>query len=824
MITVGAGGIGINAQGDNSTILNSGAIVAGDNGTGIQVGDPSTVVNSGTIAVGVGGVGISGGSDTTVTNSGTVTVVATGIGITSSGNILNTGTVNVGNFAIGIAAQGNATVTNSGTVTVGAFGAGISGSANVLNTGTISVAGGSTGIATLGGNAAVTNSGTISVGGLGSGIVSDSNIFNSGTINVGTGSAGIIALGANATVVNNNAINTCGVGILAIGGSAITNSGSIAASGCNAIGVSLGQGGTLANSGTITASTTLAMTLGGNATVTNSGILNGAVALGGTGGNTLVNAGLITVGAPLTAGGGVAHFVNGTFTQTASGVFTTRISPNNAPGNYDTLQVGGTVPGTGVANLGGTLRPLVQPGLYGTSTTYAGVLTFSSSTGSFAALSPLSLFLNTALVYNPTSVDLVITRTPFNQFPGGGANARAVGNMLEGNYATSLTGPLAAFYTQLLQSTAPNTLSQLTGEVATTSQNASFTMFGQFLGTIFGQTGSARALGGAAALPAASQTAQRTAGGGTSVAVGSAAEPCASDACDVSTAPPRYRAWAQGFGSSYSIDRNLSVGNSRVDMNAGGGATGIDLWLGPNALVGFTMGTTSAGYSLTDLLSSGSARSIVLGLYGGYTQGPAYVDGALGYGYATFTTNRFIGTGSLSEIANGAFDGYQYGGRVEGGWRFSFDKNVLTPFGGLTVQALTQSGYSESSRTAATGAPGVLGVTVQGQTSTSVRSTFGGQFETAIMATDDAILRPRLRVGWAHEFNTNRTATVTLGSLLPNAPFQVTGAQPAPDALIVSAGFDLELTHMVRLYGQFDSDLSYNARAFAGTGGLRLVW
>jgi outer membrane autotransporter protein len=118
----------------------------------------------------------------------------------------------------------------------------------------------------------------------------------------------------------------------------------------------------------------------------------------------------------------------------------------------------------------------------------------------------------------------------------------------------------------------------------------------------------------------------------------------------------------------------------------------------------------------------------------------------------------------------------------------------------------------------------VLGVTVQGQTSTSVRSTFGGQFETAITATDDAILRPRLRLGWAHEFNTNRTATVTLGSVLPNAPFQVTGAQPAPDSLVISAGFDLELTHMVRLYGQFDSDLAYNARAFAGTGGLRLVW
>jgi uncharacterized protein with beta-barrel porin domain len=826
MIATGAGGIGINAQGSNSTVLNSGTIVTGDNGTGIQVGDPSAVVNSGTITVGVGGTGIMGGIDTTVTNSGTVTVGANGVGITSGGNILNSGTVNVGNFAIGIAAQGNATVTNSGTVNVGNFGAGISGSANVLNTGAISVGSGSTGIATLGGNATVTNSGTISVGGLGSGIVSDSNIFNAGTINVGTASAGILAIGTNQTVVNGNTINTCGVGILAVGGSAITNSGSISANGCNAIGVSLGQGSTLANSGTITASTTLTMTLGGNATVTNSGILNGAIALGGMGGNTLVNAGLITVSAPLTPGGGVAHLVDGTFTQTASGVFTTRISPNNAAGNYDTLQVANSVAGTGVANLGGTLRPVVQPGLYGTSTTYPGVLTFSSSTGSFAPLSPLSLFLNTSLVYNPTSVDLVITRTPFNQLPGGGANARAVGAVLEGNYSTSLSGPLAAFYSQLLLSTAPNTLSQLTGEVATASQNASFTMFGQFLSTIFGQTGSARALGGAAALPASQQTAQRptTAAGGTRVAVGDAGEPCAGDACDGSSVPPRYRAWAQGFGSSYSIDGNASIGNSRVDMNSGGGATGIDLWLNPNALVGFTMGTTSAGYSLTDLMSSGSARSIVLGLYGGYTQGPAYVDGALGYGYATFTTNRFIGTGSLSEIANGAFNGYQYGGRVEGGWRFSFDKNVLTPFGGLTVQALTQSGYTENSRTAATGAPGVLGVTVQGQTSTSVRSTFGGQFETAITATDDAILRPRLRLGWAHEFNTNRTATVTLGSVLPNAPFQVTGAQPAPDSLFISAGFDLELTHMVRLYGQFDSDLSYNARAFAGTGGLRLVW
>ena len=74
-----------------------------------------------------------------------------------------------------------------------------------------------------------------------------------------------------------------------------------------------------------------------------------------------------------------------------------------------------------------------------------------------------------------------------------------------------------------------------------------------------------------------------------------------------------------------------------------------------------------------------------------------------------------------------------------------------------------------------------------------------------------------------HEFNTNRSATVAL-SLLPGAPFQVTGAQPNADSLQVGAGLELELGRMVRVYGQFDGDFAANARALSGTGGIRLVW
>jgi uncharacterized protein with beta-barrel porin domain len=61
-------------------------------------------------------------------------------------------------------------------------------------------------------------------------------------------------------------------------------------------------------------------------------------------------------------------------------------------------------------------------------------------------------------------------------------------------------------------------------------------------------------------------------------------------------------------------------------------------------------------------------------------------------------------------------------------------------------------------------------------------------------------------------------------NVLPSAPFQVNGATPNADSLVVGAGLELELGRVVRIYGQFDGDFSANARGLSGTGGVRLVW
>lgn|GEM_PF-6733931 len=823
LINAGPSGIGIQASTNSLTVINSGVIVFGNCGAGIQVtGTNNTVNNSGVISdSGCGGLGIMTGAGGTVTNSGAITVGDFGGAIIGNvgTNVNNSGVIVAGAGGIGIFTGGN--IVNSGTVIVGdtvGFSGGLiaqGDNLSILNSGTVIGGRVTPGMAVIGDFGTLTNSGTIVVGQEGGGMVALGNnatILNSGSITVGADGIGISQQGNGGTVINSGTINfgACGSGIDTSGGSTSTvvNTGRIVGSGCGSTGVNMRGGDSLTNSGLIAGAFSVSVLAGANATVMNTGTLDGTVELTGGGGHTLTNAGLITVSAPLMPGAGVAHAVDGVFTQNASGTLALRVGTNPTASNFDSLGV------TGVANLGGTLRAAVQPGLYGSSTTYAGVLTFASSTGGFASVESGLLFLNASAVYNATSIDLILTRVPFNQFPGGGgSNAGAVGNALEAQYSTSLTGTASAFYSQLLQSTAPNTLAQLSGEIASAGQNASFGVFSQLFGTVFGQINTSRTAG----------TGQAQAANGQRLSA-QLAEACVGDACQDTSSGRRMNYWAQGFGAAGTYDANASVGSTAVSVTSGGGATGIDIYVTPGFLLGAMLGTTSAGFTMADLASTGTSQAIVFGAYSSYTVGAAYLDTALAYGIGSFTTRRFVGTGSISEQVNGAFSGSQYGGRVEGGRRFEIERSAITPYANITVQALQQNAYTEVSRNIATGAAGVTGLNVQAQTTTSVRSVMGAEFATTFAQDENLIVRPRARLGWAHEFNTYRASTASFAALGPGVPFTVQGASPASDALVVQAAVEVEVGRLFRIYGQFDGDFASTARSYAGTGGIRLVW
>jgi uncharacterized protein with beta-barrel porin domain len=60
--------------------------------------------------------------------------------------------------------------------------------------------------------------------------------------------------------------------------------------------------------------------------------------------------------------------------------------------------------------------------------------------------------------------------------------------------------------------------------------------------------------------------------------------------------------------------------------------------------------------------------------------------------------------------------------------------------------------------------------------------------------------------------------------LLPGAGFLVSGALPAKDSALASAGAELRLVNGVSLLGKFDGQLASHASSYAGTGVLRYTW
>ena len=175
----------------------------------------------------------------------------------------------------------------------------------------------------------------------------------------------------------------------------MTNSGLIRATGDSGIGAGLsGVNNTVVNNGTISGGSNgyslFSFGTSGNS-ITNNGTLDGQMLVMGMG-SSLINAGLITITNPGTALGAHDLAFGGTFTQTAEGTLALRVDNN---GLHDGLVADGN------ANLNGTLRAVLQPGLYGSTTTYKDVLVTSGSVaGQFASVTSSSAFFGAAATYN----------------------------------------------------------------------------------------------------------------------------------------------------------------------------------------------------------------------------------------------------------------------------------------------------------------------------------------------------------------------------------------------------------------------------------------
>jgi uncharacterized protein with beta-barrel porin domain len=769
-----AGGID---AGNRNTITNAGSITGGDSAFGIMVNNRNTVANSGAITLGANGLGIGGGNRNTITNA--------------TGGAITVGDANFGQ-AIGIAVDNRNRVTNDGAITLGnaAFGSAIgiaAGDRNrIVNNGAITLGSGdfpigaTTGIAVFDHNRII-NAGSITVGDFGFGIqAGDSNrIVNSGTITVG---AGVLS----------------GVPVTAA--------------------VLLGSDNRLVNNGTIRAGADAASIASCFCTsdnrVINNGTVDGQIDLEG-GNHTFTNNGLVTITDAGTTLGAV-HTINGAFIQNASGTLALRVTPDTTPFTYDALQADTAV-------LGGSLKALVLPGLYQSTQTYTNVLAFCScSLGTFDTVISSSPFFNASAAYFSDHVDLTLNRIPFGSVPGETQNQRNLGNYLEQNYSTGLTGNAATFFGTLLASGSLGVLDNLSGEGTTGTQQTAFNA-----GTMFNKTMLDQVLswldGG---MPGGNDISPES----TLLQYASAEKPSrpeykafAAIRPEAGAFRPRpWRAWMTAFGGSQSLRGEAAIGSADLSNRTFGAAGGLDYQVSPDLLVGFAAAGTSSNFSVPGRATNGTLDAAHLGVYGVYRRGAAYLAGTLSYSHFDNSTIRTISGVGPRETATGRFGSDQFGGRLQAGYKFAFDRFAVTPFAAVQYLQLWQRGYAEASVTGA-GTPGILGLSFQERTIASLPTFLGAQVDTRIAFAHGVTWAPFARASWVHEFMPDRSVAAAIG-VLPTGTFIVDGPRAASDAARIEAGSNLYVTTNVAFFGNFVGEYSSRGASSAGNGGLRVVW
>lgn len=769
--------------------------------------------NGGTTGSILGNVTISSGATFGVDRSDTYTLAN---GLTGAGNFAQLGT---GTTIFDSAMNYTGTTTiGAGTLQIGAGGvSGSIASTAIVDNGTLAInrsnsfslnatISGTGGLNQIGGgttslNAATSYSGATNVT---AGILraGAANVFSSASA-FDVGSAGTLNLsGFNQRIgsLSGSGAVTLAAATLTTGGdnTSTTYSGSIAGAG----GVTKTGTGNFIYSGTATytGATTVdagLLTVNGSIATSSSVTVNSGGALGGTG---ILPSITINAGGALAPGNSIGTVtVNGNLTLNAGATYNVEVSPSAA----DRTNV------TGVATLNGaTVAANFSTGSY-LAKQYTILKATGGISGTFGSLVntnlPVNFTANLSYDANNAYLNLILS---LSSLAGLSVTQQNVANSLV-NYF-NVNGGIPALYGTLTG----GGLTQASGEPGADIPQAGFAAMGPFINAMMDSTGGNNGQGGVLGYAGADAYAPKP-----------KLSPQQSDAYaavtprDRMAAPfaSRWNVWAAGYGGNSTINGNSTAGSHDTSTRVYGTAAGADYRATPDTRFGFALGGAGTNFTVDSGLGGGRADVFQAGAYARHNIGAAYLAGALAYGWQDVTTDRTV-TVSGTDKLHAQMKAHALTARLEGGWRTAMLPVAVTPYGALQSTAFYLPSYAES----ATSGSNQFALSYASKTVTATRSELGARFDKA-MPLNAALLTLRGRAAWAHDWNTDRSATATFQSL-PGATFTVNGAQPSANAALVSAGAELAWGNGWSVAANFDGEFSSNTRSYAGRGSLRHVW
>lgn len=808
---IATGGIGGNGQAGGSS-GSAGGGGGGGGAHGFVGGDPATQATTGGNG-GAGGAtsslrrngggGGGGGYGAVLTGSGgTVGFAATGGSggrggdITTSQGIGGSGgsgghglfLTGVGSFGVDAAVRGGAGGA-SGTGGTGRGPAGVGG-IGIMATSSVELILGSGAVVTGGLSGTGTRARAISLTGdvnrlelhSGASIVGNVVASNFSTLALGGSSAGtfdITTLGVGSQYRGFTGFSKAGTSIWTLTGtSSFTGEGTVDA-------------GTLAVDGDVSSFSALTVNAGG--------VLGGS----GTVGVTTISGGTLAPGNSI----GTLN-VAGNLAFTAAATYAVEVSPATA----DRVNV------TGTAALGGaTVLATFANGSY-VARQYTILTAGGGVAGTFGAITNVNLpaAFKSALSYDPNNayLDLTLDFTPAPT-PAPSApppvspppsepvpnrnlnpNQTRAADALTAYFATNGSIPVA--YGALT----PQTLSEAAGEPAASTQQNSFDAMTQFTGAIMPTSIDGR---GMPIAPGPSGYAAYSSSGGKAVALPPAADP---DAW-------RWSVWGSGFGARQSHSGQASQGVAASSNSVYGLAAGADYRVSPFTVAGFALAGGATQFT-TRGLGTGGSDLVQAGVFVRHHVGPAYVAGAVAYGWQDITQDRTVaGVDRLQS----RFGVHSLSGRIEGGYRFGKPGLGLTPFAAVQFTASSLPGYAER----VVSGPGLFALSYASRDAVDRRGEIGLRADTTFALADGAVTLSG-GLAWARNFDTDRATTRATFQALPGATFLISGASADRNALRSTVAAEMTWKNGLALSAGFEGEFSQRSRSYGGKAVLRYTW
>jgi len=289
--------------------------------------------------------------------------------------------------------------------------------------------------------------------------------------------------------------------------------------------------------------------------------------------------------------------------------------------------------------------------------------------------------------------------------------------------------------------------------------------------------------------------------------------------------PNRWSAWVAAYGGESTTDGDVFVGTHDRAVGTYGVALGLDYSVMPTT-IGFALAGGGANFGLADGLGGGSSDLFQAAIYSRTYFNAAYVAAALAYGWDGVSTSRYVTLAGTDNLI-ASFSAEQIAGRIEGGYRFAVP-NVLglpghewvVPYAALQMQAFYTPSYSES---AASGSSSIFALNYAAQTTTTTRTELGAWFDRIIALDNSTILALRTRTAWAHDYWSGLDISAAFQSL-PGSGFTVSGALPAANSLLASAGAEIAFKNGFSIDCWLDSELAQRSQIYSGNARLRYAF